>query len=128
MTVWLTEEWFAETRSLAAGLDCGSHVTATVEAVVTGLPDGDLRSHWMLEDGRLVGCAPGRAGPADLTLTISRDDAAALQRGELDASVAFMQGRMKVSGSMDALLALLPLTRTGGYQAFMTDIAARTEF
>ena len=47
-----------------------------------------------------------------MTLTMAWDDAVAMQRGGLDPSVAFMQGRMKVAGSMGVMLALLPVTAT----------------
>ena len=37
------------------------------------------------------------------------DTAEALQNGELNLNVAFMQGRVKAAGDMTKLMALLPL-------------------
>ena len=49
-------------------------------------------------------------------------------RGELDPNVAFMQGRMKVAGSMGVMLALLPVTDTPEYGELRRRIAEITEF
>jgi putative sterol carrier protein len=52
----------------------------------------------------------------------------AMARGELDPNVAFMQGRMKVSGSMGIMMRLLPVTNTPEYQELRRRIADVTEF
>ena len=52
----------------------------------------------------------------DVTLTTVWGDAVAMQRGDLDPNVAFMQGRMKVAGSMGVMMGCLPLTSTPEYQ------------
>ena len=41
---------------------------------------------------------------ADFTMTLTYDDSVKIQKGELDANAAFMQGRMKVSGNMGKLM------------------------
>ena len=64
----------------------------------------------------------------DVTLTMVWDDAVAMRRGELDPNVAFMQGRMKVAGSMGVMMALLPVTNTPEYQELRRRIAEVTEF
>jgi putative sterol carrier protein len=51
-----------------------------------------------------------------------------MQQGDLDPNVAFMQGRMKVSGSMGVMMALLPTTTTPEYQDLLRRIAEITEF
>ena len=43
-------------------------------------------------------------GEADTTLTISMDDLQKLTRGELNPTLAYMTGRLKVSGSMGVAL------------------------
>ena len=55
-------------------------------------------------------------------------DAVAMQKGELDPNVAFMQGRMKVAGSMGVMMSLLPVTNTPEYQELRRRIAEVTEF
>jgi putative sterol carrier protein len=64
----------------------------------------------------------------DLTLSLSWSDAAAIQSGSLDPSVAFMQGRMKVAGSMGLLLELLPAARDADHRELRRRVAELTDF
>ena len=107
VTEWLSTEWFDRARALASGLPERPGLSARIQQQLTGGPEGDVSCYWVLEDGRPTSAALGSVGAADLTLTMSWADAAAIQDGSLDPSVAFMQGRMKVAGSMEAALALL---------------------
>ena len=43
-------------------------------------------------------------------MTLTATDSVKVQKGELDANAAFMQGRMKVAGNMATLMRLMPLT------------------
>ena len=63
-----------------------------------------------------------------MTLTQSYEDAMRIQKGELDANAAFMQGRVKVTGNMAKLLALLPITNSAEYKQLQTEIQAVTEY
>ena len=128
MTRWLSTEWFDQTRALAEGQPERPGLTARILYEITGGPDGDATFHRVLEDGRLTAVAGGSIDGPDVTLTMSWDDAAAMQQGTLDPSVAFMQGRLKVAGSMAVMLALLPLTTTPEYQDLRGRIAALTEY
>ena len=128
MTRWLTDQWFDETRETGADLPPQPGLTAVMQFEVTGGPDGDVSCHFELDEGRIASGAPGAVDAPDLTLTSAWKDAAAMQRGELDPSVAFMQGRMKVAGSMRAMIALLRMTRTADYQVIRRRIASVTDF
>jgi len=112
VTKWLSTEWFDRVLALAPGLAERPGLSARIQEQITGGPDGDVSCYWVLEDGRPTSAAVGTVVPADLTLTLAWADAAALQAGSLDPSVAFMQGRMKVAGSMAVTLALLPAARS----------------
>ena len=57
----------------------------------------------------------GLEGEADLTLTLSPDDARSVKDGRLDPSVAFMQGRLKTSGDNALLLSVLKWTATPAF-------------
>ena len=103
-------------------------LSARVQHEVTGGPDGDICYHWVLVDGRLTESALGGVGDSEVTLTTAWADAVALQTGQLDPSVAFMQGRMKVAGSMSLVMELLPVTNTPEYQDLRRRIAEVTEF
>ena len=65
---------------------------------------------------------------AEVTLTQTHEDAMRIQKGELDANAAFMQGRIKVTGNMAKLLALLPITNSAEYKQLQTEISAITEY
>ncbi|MHB1496391.1 MAG: SCP2 sterol-binding domain-containing protein [Acidimicrobiales bacterium] len=60
--------------------------------------------------------AAGCDGQADLTLTISPEDAALVLSGELAPSVAFMQGRLKTTGDNALLLELLRWSATEAFR------------
>ena len=51
-----------------------------------------------------------------------------MQQGELDPSVAFMQGRSKAAGDTGLLLQLLPVMRTDAYRTFREKLTAVTDF
>lgn len=52
--------------------------------------------------------------PADCTLTLSKADFEAMARKELDPTMAFMSGRLKIAGDMGVAMKLQPvLSRVG---------------
>lgn len=128
MTKWLSAEWFDQTRAMAADQPEHPGLSARIQYEITGGPEGDVSYFWILEDGRLVASATGTVDDPEVTLTLVWDDATAMQRGELDPNVAFMQGRMKVAGSMGIIMRLLPITNTPEYQDLRRRIADVTEF
>lgn len=128
MTKYLTDAWFDEARALAADQPERPGASARIQYVVTGGPDGDIKYWWRLDNGRLLESAAGVIEEPDFTLTLSYEDSVKIQRGELDANAAFMQGRMKVTGDMGALMQLLPLTASPEYLALQTEIRGITEF
>jgi len=128
VSTWLTNEWFDQTRALAADQPERTGLSARMQFIITGGPDGDVRYYWVLEDGHLRQSAVGDVDDPDVTLTTARPDAIAMANGELDPNVAFMQGRMKVAGSMGIMMRLLPVTNTPEYQELRQRIADITEF
>jgi putative sterol carrier protein len=68
-----------------------------IKMVVSGGADGDWAVAFKLGPGAI---------PAEPTTTVSigADDAAALERGELDPMQAFMAGRIQVTGDMTLLM------------------------
>jgi len=123
---WLSGAWVAAVTEEAADLTGPPSLTGTVLVEVTGGPDGDTSVHAVFSDGRLVASGTGGAPTVDLTLTLTDADARAVLSGTLDPSVAFMQGRMKVSGDMGPLLDLLALAGTEQARALRDRIAERT--
>jgi putative sterol carrier protein len=127
VTAWLTVEWFDETRALAADQPERPGLTGRVQVELTGGPDGDVECYGVLVDGRLAESAPGRIDHPDVTVALPWADGAAVATGSLDPNVAFMQGRMKVAGSMGLVMDLLAVTATPEYRDLRARWAAVTD-
>jgi len=104
VAAFLSAEWIGELDAEAVTVD--AEVTFTLDQVVTGGPDGDVRYRLALGDGRLA-VRPSRAGdpPADATLTLPYATAVDLTTGRCTASEAFSGGRVRFSGDLGRLQA-----------------------
>jgi hypothetical protein len=100
---FLDDEWVAAW----VGRGAAPGPTATVQMVVTGSPHGDGKWHLRLDDGVVAEATAGSITAPDLTLTVAYPEGAAMAAGELDPSVAFMQGRLKTAGDPGLVLDLL---------------------
>jgi putative sterol carrier protein len=125
---YLTQEWLDVTREMAADQPERPGASAKMQYVVTGGPEGDVSYYWVLENGKLLESKLGTMDDPEVTLTQSYDDSVKVSKGELDANAAFMQGRVKVTGNMAKLMALLPLTNAPEYKALQEKIKGITEF
>jgi alkyl sulfatase BDS1-like metallo-beta-lactamase superfamily hydrolase len=128
MPKWLSQDWLDQSKKLAESQPERPGASARMQYVVTGGPDGDIKYYWILENGKLQESQLGELSDAEVTLTQSYEDAQKIQKGELDANAAFMQGRVKVTGNMAKLMALLPLTNAPEYKDLQTQIADITEY
>ena len=104
MVRFLSPEWIAALDAAAREATVPAGVQLTIQQVVTdgGGDGGEVSYHLVLEDGRLQ-VRPGEAGKADVTLVQSREVAAALSRGELNAQQALEAGRLKLRGDIGHL-------------------------
>jgi len=125
---YLSEAWLAETITLSADQPIRPGASARINQVVSGGPDGEVQLAMVLADGRIVESRLGALVDADMTLTSSWADSVAMAQGELDVNAAFMQGKLKVSGNMAKLLALLPLASKPECQQLQARLLAVTEF
>jgi predicted lipid carrier protein YhbT len=128
MSKWLSQEWLDESKKLAEGQPERPGASARMQYVVTGGPDGDVHYFWVLENGKLLESQLGDMAEPEVTMTQTYDDAKKIQTGELDANAAFMQGRIKVTGNMAKLMALMPLTNAPEYKELQTQIQAITDY
>ena len=128
MTKYLTQEWLDEGRELAQDQPERAGASATIQYVVTGGPDGDIKYHWVLENGKLAESKLGEMADPEVTMTLSYADSVLVQKGELDPNAAFMQGRMKVAGNMAKVMQLMPLTNSPEYKALQEKIRGITEY
>lgn len=107
MARYLTAEWFDEINAAAraheelAALTGG--IRLVIQQVVTEAPDGDVHYVVRIENGD-VAVTAGEVADPDVTVTEDHATAVALHRGDLRAPVAFMTGRIRVSGNTEALL------------------------
>ena len=108
MAKWLTQEWLDESTTLAEGQPESVPARRRGSSTsITGGPDGEVAYYWIVEDGQLLENRLGELADAEVTLTETYDDAMRMQKGELDANAAFMQGKIKVDGDVAKLMALL---------------------
>ena len=128
MAKYLSQEWLDESAKMAEGQPDRPGATANMQYVITGGPGGDIKYYWRLENGKLLESKLGEIPDADFTLTLTYDDSVSVQKGDLDANAAFMQGRMKVTGNMGKLMSLMPLTQSPEYKAIQEKIRAVTDF
>lgn len=128
MVKYLSPEWMELFKEMAGAFPETPGATARLQYVVTGGPDGDVRYYHVVDNGRTVEHALGDDPTAEVTLTSSYDDRMKVDKGELDASTAFMQGRVKVTGNIAKVMALLPLTGKPEYEAIQAQVRHQTEF
>src|SRR5439155_26540803 len=107
MAKFLTQEWADGVLSAMNDSDdvrgAIKGVQLCIQQVVTGAPDGEVKYWTKFSDGKVEG-ALGEASDADVTITQDYDTAVAMNKGELNAQAAFMQGKLKVTGNMGKLL------------------------
>ncbi|MHB1503778.1 MAG: SCP2 sterol-binding domain-containing protein [Acidimicrobiales bacterium] len=128
MSKWLTQEWLDQTREMAESQPEHPGASARMQYVVTGGPDGDISYYWILTDGKIVESRLGTLDDSEVTLTTGYSDAMKIQKGELDANAAFMQGKVKVTGNMAKIMSLLPITNSPEYKKLQAEISAITEY
>ena len=128
MTKYLSQEWLDHARSLAAAQPERPGATARIQWLVAKGPDGDVAYWWRLADGHLAESELGKLDEPDITLSLSYEDSVKIQKGDLDANAAFMQGRMKAAGNMATFLQLLPITNSPEYQALQAELRKSAEY
>jgi hypothetical protein len=126
MVTYLSQQWLDRQRELLADLPEQPGLTVRVQQVVTGGPDGDVTYHLAYESGRLADAGLGEDADAEVVLTSPRDVAAAIATGELEAGVAFMQGRLKTEGPTARLTPLLALMQSPPYRDALHRLGAET--
>jgi putative sterol carrier protein len=128
MARFLTQEWLDLQKDLALGLPERPGASARMQYKVNGAPDGDVTFHTVVENGKIRENALGDDAEAEFTMTVGYNDFTAVNKGELDANAAFMQGRIKVTGNMGKLMSLMPLTQSAEYKAIAEKLDQSTEY
>ena len=129
MPKYLSQEWLDAEREAGPGAQPERPgASARMQYVVTGGPDGDVKYYWVLENGKLLESQARRDAGRRVHAHPVLRRRVKIQKGELDANAAFMQGRVKVTGNMGKLMALLPLTQSPEYKAIQEKIREVTEY
>lgn len=102
MVRFLSPEWIAALAAAAREATVPAAVRLTVQQIVTDDGGGEVRYHLVLDEGRCR-VVPGDADAPDVTLVQTREVAAALSRGELNAQQALEAGRLKLRGDIGSL-------------------------
>ena len=130
MPKYLSQEWMDAGRELAQEFPERPGATARLQYQVVGAPEGDVHYYWIIDSGKIKEWTIGDDPDAEITLSMSYDDAVKMQKSELDPNAAFMQGRIKVvpGSNMGKLMSLLPLTQSPEYKAIQAKINDITEY
>lgn len=90
--------------------------------------DGNTTTHVVVHQGKPADLGFGKIEDPDLIFRVSYEDVVAMHKGELEPSVAFMQGRLKADGDQALWLQLLAITATPIFQQSRKSIAEHSEF
>lgn len=108
MAKYLTDEWADEVISALNADDSVrsaiKDVELCIQQVVTDVPGQDEVQYWTKFSGGEVSGGIGEAPDADVTISQSYETAVSMNKGDLNAQAAFMQGKLKVTGNMGKLL------------------------
>ncbi len=128
MAKWLSDAWIRDCVELGVAMPKREGLSGVVQYVIVDGPGKDVLYYWAIKDGQMNDAALGEHESPDVELTIAYHDARDMQRGELDATEAFMTGKIGADGNLDTLMHLLPLTTSLEYQNLEKELAARTDF
>ena len=93
--------------------------------VVTGGPDGDVRTTLKVGAGR-VAITSGEAGDTDVTIHLTWPDAVAMAAGELAPGEAIAAGRVRVRGDLSVLAEAQAVL--AAVQPHLQELRQRTEY
>jgi putative sterol carrier protein len=115
---FLTDEWLEALGTALSGHEGFTSaiggVDLTLSFEVTDPPEGSLSAYTLTLDDGSVSVAPGGSESADATISSNYESAVAISKGELNTQMAFMTGKIKITGNMGKLLQ---------HQRIMTDFA-----
>lgn len=106
---FLSEEWATTmTDALNSSQDfqnAASGQQVKLQQVISDAPDGESKYYFTIDGGKAqVGI--GEIADAEATITQNYETAVAINKQELNAQNAFMQGKLKIAGNMMKLMQL----------------------
>lgn len=126
---YATQEWLNRQCELQQTFAKRAGASARVQYRLTHAEDGnEIRYYANVVDGRAVEQLLGDDPSADGTMSSSYADSVAMLRGDLAPNSAFMEGRVKVTGNVAKLAALMPITQSAEYRKHYVQLCEETEF
>lgn len=108
MAKFLTTDWMSELTSALNGHDGFTAAIASTDLVlqfeVPDSPDGAESTYHIAIGGGTAEVTPGPAASPDATISNDYETAIAMSKGDLNTQMAFMTGKLKVSGNMAKLM------------------------
>jgi putative sterol carrier protein len=105
---FLTSEWLdalTATINQHEGFKAAiASVDLTLQFETTDAPDGTEPVYYIAVADGAATAAPGPAEDPDATISSTYETAVAISKGELNTQMAFMTGKLKVSGNMAKLM------------------------
>ena len=105
---YLSEDWAKQVTEALNGNEAfkqqAAGKTVKLQNVVTGA-DGETKYYFRLQDGQ-VDVGLGEIDDAEATLSADYETSAALSRAELNATAAYMSGKLKIQGDLMKLMQL----------------------
>ena len=126
---YLSDEWFGLSLEAASGWPERPEVDCSANFEVTSAPDGKVRYHAVIRDGRLVEMASGKLADADVSIVYTYADARAEVAAGQHPDLSYMSGRMKLDGDYARwVFGLRPLLDSAEYDAYRSVLAEYTDF
>ena len=102
---FLSEEWLAALDEAARTTTIDSEKTVVIEQTVR---DTDSEIVWHAIVSTTIRVIPGPASDAAVRISSDRETAAAITSGRLSAQRAFLDGRLRLDGDVQALMDARP--------------------
>lgn len=126
MPPFLSQDWLALLAAAAGAARVDAEAELTVEQVVTGTPDGEVRYTVRVGAGGIEVDPAMASDEADVKFTSDWDTAVAVARGELAVQDAFMAGRLRLGGDVTVLLTNAPAI--AALEDLFADVRAVTSY
>lgn len=108
MSKFLTVSWLNDLNAALAAHEgfCKAIASADIslQFEVTDAPEGAEKIYSIAVKGGAAQATPGAMESPDVTIVNNYETAAAMAKGELNTQMAFMSGKIKVSGNMGKIM------------------------
>ncbi len=90
--------------AVAPSVSAISSAQISLQFEVPDAPEGAEKVYMIAVEGGTANVSPGPGASPDITIVNSYETAAAMAKGDLNTQMAFMTGKIKVSGNMGKLM------------------------